>query len=113
MADIRAFRGFRYDLGRVGALSDVVAPPYDVVDPALQQTLYDASPHNAIRLELTKDEPGDTEAVSHAETRPGLSPFGRHTARFCSGAGETDWTRNGEPPPEPSRGRTADRLPGD
>ena len=35
MADIRAFRGFRYDLGRVGTLSDVVAPPYDVIDPAL------------------------------------------------------------------------------
>ena len=33
MADIRAFRGFRYDLGRVGSLSDVVAPPYDVIDP--------------------------------------------------------------------------------
>jgi uncharacterized protein (DUF1015 family) len=62
MADIRAFRAFRYDLGQVGSLSDVVAPPYDVVDPTLQQRLYDASPHNAIRLELTKDDPGDTEA---------------------------------------------------
>ncbi len=62
MADIRGFRGFRYDLGRVGSLSDVVAPPYDVIDPALQQKLYDASPFNAIRVELTKDEPGDTEA---------------------------------------------------
>lgn len=60
MADIRAFRGFRYDLGRAGALSDLVAPPYDVVDPALQQKLYDQSPYNAIRLELTKDELGDT-----------------------------------------------------
>jgi uncharacterized protein (DUF1015 family) len=60
MADIRAFRGIRYDLGRAGTLSDLVAPPYDVVDPALQQTLYDQSPFNAIRLELTRDEPGDT-----------------------------------------------------
>src|SRR5690349_17323761 len=61
MADIRAFRAFRYDLGRVGPLSDVVAPPYDVIDPALQQRLYDRSPHNAIRLELTKDEPAAGE----------------------------------------------------
>ena len=53
MADIRAFRGFRYDLGRVGSLSDVVAPPYDVIDADLQQQLYDRSPYNAIRLELT------------------------------------------------------------
>jgi uncharacterized protein (DUF1015 family) len=62
MADIRAFRAFRYDLGRVGALGDIVAPPYDVIDPALQQTLYDRSPYNIIRLELNKEEPADTEA---------------------------------------------------
>ena len=61
MADVRGFRGFRYDLGRVGSLSDVVAPPYDVIDKALQQKLYDQSEHNAIRLELTRDEPGDNE----------------------------------------------------
>ncbi|HJZ59618.1 MAG TPA: DUF1015 domain-containing protein [Gemmataceae bacterium] len=62
MADIRGFRGFRYDLGQVGSLSDVVAPPYDVIDPTLQQRLYDQSPYNAIRLELTKDEPGESES---------------------------------------------------
>jgi uncharacterized protein (DUF1015 family) len=61
MADIRAFRAFRYDLGRVGALGDVIAPPYDVIDPALQQALYDRSPYNVIRLILNKEEPGDTE----------------------------------------------------
>jgi uncharacterized protein (DUF1015 family) len=61
MADIRGFRGFRYDLGQVGSLSDVVAPPYDVIDPALQKQLYDQSPYNAIRVELTKDEPGDDD----------------------------------------------------
>src|SRR5205809_2586108 len=62
MADIRAFRAFRYDLGRVGALGDVVAPPYDVIDPALQQALYDRSPYNVVRLILNKEEPTDTEA---------------------------------------------------
>jgi uncharacterized protein (DUF1015 family) len=60
MADIRAFRGVRYDLGRVGALSDVVAPPYDVIDPALQRALYDRSPYNVIRLILNKEQPTDT-----------------------------------------------------
>lgn len=68
MADIRAFRGFRYDLGKVGSLASVVAPPYDVIDAGLQQTLYDASPYNAIRVELTKDEPGDNE-VNNKYTR--------------------------------------------
>ena len=61
MADIRAFRGFRYDLGRAGSLTDLVAPPYDVIDAALQQNLYDRSPYNAIRVELTKELPGDNE----------------------------------------------------
>src|SRR5260370_20782600 len=62
MAEIRAFRAYRYDLGRVGALSDVVAPPYDVIDPPLQQALYDRSPYNVIRLILNKEEPADNEA---------------------------------------------------
>jgi uncharacterized protein (DUF1015 family) len=59
MAEIRPFRGLRYDVARVGALSDVVAPPYDVIDPALQDALYARSPYNAIRLELNREEPGD------------------------------------------------------
>jgi uncharacterized protein (DUF1015 family) len=62
MADIRAFRGFRYDLGRAGALSDLIAPPYDVIDPALQQALQKRSPFNSIRVELPHDQPGDNEA---------------------------------------------------
>lgn len=61
MADIQAFRAYRYDLGRVGALGDVVAPPYDVIDDALQDALYRRSPYNVIRLILNKEEPTDTE----------------------------------------------------
>src|SRR5205814_2320571 len=52
------------DLGKAGSLSDVVAPPYDVIDPALQQQLYDRSPYNAIRVELTRDEPGDADPAA-------------------------------------------------
>ncbi len=61
MADIRAFRAYRYDLGRVGTLGDVIAPPYDVIDPTLQQSLYGRSPYNVIRLILNKESPADTE----------------------------------------------------
>ncbi len=61
MAEIRAFRAFRYDLGRVGNLSDVIAPPYDVIDAALQDQLYQRSPYNAIRLILDRELPTDTE----------------------------------------------------
>src|SRR4051794_12698846 len=61
MADIRPFRAFRYDLGRVGTLGDVVAPPYDVIDPALQEALYDRSPYNVVRLILNRESPADTD----------------------------------------------------
>lgn len=62
MPDLRPFRGVRYDLARVGDLSNVVAPPYDVIGPDLQARLYESSPHNVIRLELGRDEAGDDEA---------------------------------------------------
>ena len=61
MPNISAFRGIRYDLGHVGSLSNVIAPPYDVIDAELQQQLYDKHPANVVRLILNKDEPGDDE----------------------------------------------------
>jgi uncharacterized protein (DUF1015 family) len=64
MAHVSAFRAHRYDLGRVGALSGVVAPPYDVIDDRLQQALYDRSPYNVIRLELNKSQAGDTDVTN-------------------------------------------------
>lgn len=59
MPELRAFRGLRYDLGHVGSLSDVVAPPYDVIDRSLQDALYERHPANVIRLILNRPEPGD------------------------------------------------------
>lgn len=61
MANIQAFRGVRFDLSRVGKLSDVVAPPYDVIDERLQETLYQRHPHNIVRLELTMAELNEAE----------------------------------------------------
>lgn len=61
MPEIQAFRGLRYDLGHVGSLADVVAPPYDVIGPQLQDQLYKQHPANVIRLILNRDEPGDDE----------------------------------------------------
>jgi hypothetical protein len=52
MPDIQAFRGIRYDLGHVGALANVVAPPYDVIDAAEQEELYNLIPANVLRLIL-------------------------------------------------------------
>ena len=59
MPEIQAFRGIRYDLGHVGSLSDVVAPPYDVIGPELQTDLYKKHPCNVVRLILNRKEPRD------------------------------------------------------
>jgi len=61
MPQISAFRGVRYDLGHVGSLGDVIAPPYDVIDAQLQEQLYAQSEYNCIRLILGKDETGDDQ----------------------------------------------------
>jgi uncharacterized protein (DUF1015 family) len=70
MPQIQAFRGIRYDLGHVGSLSDVVAPPYDVIDPDLQTDLYKKHPCNVVRLILNRREPDDDE-VNNAYARAG------------------------------------------
>lgn len=56
MADLQAFRGIRYDLSRVGDLRAVTAPPYDVIDPAMQGELYAQHPHNIVRLILHRED---------------------------------------------------------
>ncbi|HID76141.1 MAG TPA: DUF1015 domain-containing protein [Planctomycetaceae bacterium] len=68
MPEIQAFRGIRYNLGHVGSLSDVVAPPYDVISPELQEELYKRHPCNVVRLILNRMEPGDDE-VNNRYTR--------------------------------------------
>jgi uncharacterized protein (DUF1015 family) len=49
-------------------VSDVVAPPYDIIDAAGQKALHDRHPKNIIRLELGIDHPGD-DAISNRYTR--------------------------------------------
>ncbi len=65
MPNIQAFRGIRYDLGVVGSLADVVAPPYDVINSAQQTSLYDRHPKNIVRLILNRDEPGDSPETKY------------------------------------------------
>jgi uncharacterized protein (DUF1015 family) len=69
MPEIQAFRGIRYDLGHIGSLSDVIAPPYDVIDPKLQDELYDKHPCNVVRLILNRIEPGDDDEANNRYTR--------------------------------------------
>lgn len=59
MPQIAPFAGVRYNLGQIGSLSDVIAPPYDVIDPELQAELYDRHAANVVRIILNRSEPGD------------------------------------------------------
>jgi len=61
MAEIHAFRGIRYDVTKVGSLTDVVTPPYDRVPEDVQATLYARSPLNMVRIIKGRAEPGDDE----------------------------------------------------
>jgi uncharacterized protein (DUF1015 family) len=64
MPTVAPLRGLRYDPKHVGALSQVIAPPYDVIDAALQTKLYERHPANVIRIELNREEPGDSETAN-------------------------------------------------
>lgn len=61
MPNIQPFEGLRYNLAQVGSLSDVVAPPYDVIGPEYQDALYEKSEYNVVRLILNKMLPTDDE----------------------------------------------------
>ncbi|MDP6821821.1 MAG: DUF1015 domain-containing protein [Dehalococcoidia bacterium] len=60
MADVRPFRGVRYNTRSAGDLSTLLCPPFDVISEAERERLYAGSPFNVIRLEWGRDEPGDT-----------------------------------------------------
>ena len=55
---VRPFRALRYPADAVD-LASVVAPPYDVVDPARQAELLARDPRNVVRLDLPPAEPGE------------------------------------------------------
>jgi uncharacterized protein (DUF1015 family) len=60
MAEIIPFRGLLYDVSRV-SIEDVLAPPYDIITPEWRESLYAKSPHNIVRIDIGREEPGDNE----------------------------------------------------
>jgi len=57
MADIQPLRALHYDLSKVGALADVTAPPYDVIDADQRAELIARSPYNVVAIDLPEGEP--------------------------------------------------------
>ena len=60
MAEIKGFRGWRYNPEKVKKLAGVVAPPYDVISKKEQDVFYRKHPANVIRLILGKDKTKDS-----------------------------------------------------
>jgi uncharacterized protein (DUF1015 family) len=54
MSELHPLRALRYDPQRVD-LSRVIVPPYDVIAAEDRAGFFERDPHNAIRLELTRD----------------------------------------------------------
>ncbi len=61
MALIAPFRGLTYNFEKMGDLSSIVAPPYDVISEKEQEEYYRAHPNNVIRLILGKKKTGDSD----------------------------------------------------
>jgi uncharacterized protein (DUF1015 family) len=58
VAEVLPLQALHYDLDKVGALADVVAPPYDVIDDAQRAELVGRSAHNVVELDLPRDPEG-------------------------------------------------------
>jgi uncharacterized protein (DUF1015 family) len=62
MAEIKPFKGYVYNTRKIADIADVLAPPYDVISPVMQDGLYQRHEHNVVRLILGKDKIGDKGA---------------------------------------------------
>jgi len=65
VAGVEPLRALHYDLGKVGSLQDVVAPPYDVIDDEQRVALVGRSERNVVELDLPRD-PGGGDPYEHA-----------------------------------------------
>jgi uncharacterized protein (DUF1015 family) len=61
MAIIAPFMGLTYNFKKMGDMSRLVAPPYDVINEQEQEEYYNAHPNNVIRLILGKKRAGDSD----------------------------------------------------
>jgi len=68
MAEIRPFRGVRYNQSVVKDLSTVICPPCGIISPQLQQELYWKSDSNFVRVEFPQDIAEDDKYARSAAT---------------------------------------------
>jgi uncharacterized protein (DUF1015 family) len=78
MADVQPIQALHYDLGVVGSLDAVAAPPYDVIDAAGRAELLARSPYNAVAIDLPKPfDPADPDS------EPSGDPYAEAAARIA------------------------------
>src|SRR5204862_839666 len=65
MPEVLPLRALHYSLAAVPSLGDVIAPPYDVIDPEQRERLVARSPFNVVEVDLPED-PGGGDAYEHA-----------------------------------------------
>src|SRR5919198_3531843 len=68
MADVQPLRTLRYDLGAVGSLEAVIAPPYDVIDDDQRAQLAARSPFNVVEIDLPRASEGSDPYLHAADT---------------------------------------------
>jgi uncharacterized protein (DUF1015 family) len=61
MALIAPFKGLTYNFRKMGDLSKLMAPPYDVISEKEQEEYYRTHPNNVIRLILGRKKRGDSD----------------------------------------------------
>ena len=69
MAELRPFKGIRYNQKISGDLALNVCPPFDSISPGLQKELYKISNFNTVRLELGLRGLDEDPYFSAAETQ--------------------------------------------
>jgi uncharacterized protein (DUF1015 family) len=68
MADVQPLHALHYSQEKVPDLSQVITPPFDIIQPADQQRYYTRHPYNIIRLELGQSSPSDNQ-INNVYTR--------------------------------------------
>lgn len=67
MPQVGPFSGLHFNPQRVGDLSAVISPPYDIISPEEQALHYRRSPYNVVRLELPLPPPGRGNSSRYRE----------------------------------------------
>lgn len=96
MADVQPLSALRYDTSVVGPLSDVTAPPYDVISAEQRELLIARSRYNIVAVDIPRigadgrlgRQPGDD---------PSEDPYSAVAERFASWRAEGAIVQDGEP----------------